>query len=630
MSNSEILLDVSAADESSEVMVVDSAFHVLARGIHAVQLKVPPGIYRAKVRVGDQQSEKLFSVESNEPNNHKTVQLEPLEFSSPIPLQKTSTSREFHQSAIYHAAGAGGETAQLGLGAGLVIFLRDPSLVYFNLAADQIEAYRKNFEGFVLSKLDGSDPRPIESLGTLAADHGYLIASVAVTPGTYTLSRASSGNERLCLPLVVPAGWSLQIFVTMVPTDNSAVDSALSRRADFDGAAMVFDRPGAGFSPDRADLRVLEVTRQALARGHNVVDANTMDALLFGKYENPMMGLLAAHLLLLSKNADLQLAQKVVTNTGNLIGADYPDLLVLSWKLGQLLSAADAPDAKTLVEKMKGPPLLQLSWHYFMEAYRTLFDKDILDAGLTKMAGQLVSSSVWVSWLENIDYQSAPAEAIGSVGSIAATASSAPKMGNEFRPARHAPSAPAPSASPKSMGSLSFGKGDLANVVLRSARFVTGKVTDWLDATTGLRNLKLPTLATPKEALPDVDTTHTDLRQKLQNVGADAAAHIFATLVERVDWKSVVGQLKSATLFGAKPRPLTPLQRQLLLSLKAAREQFEDEGKLPEDAAGRRMKISDVPVHAILNDLNLLFTIASNLDKARPAGTAKTVAQDDD
>ena len=612
MSDSNILLDVSVAGQSSEVIIIDSGFHVIARGIHSVQLRVPPGIYRAKVRVGDQQSEKLFSVEFNEPNGQKSIKLNPLEFSSPIPLYKTSTSREFHQDAIRNAAAIGGVKAQLGKGAEVVIFLRDLSSLYFDLTADQMASYKKNFEGLVLSKLDGSDPHPLESIGTLVVDRGYLIASATVTPGSYALSRMSSGTERLFLPLVVPSGWSLQVFVSMVPTDD---DSSYSRLADFDGAAMVFDRPDAGFFPDRSDLGVLEVTRQALARGHNVLDANAMAVLLSGKVENPMMGLLAAHLLLLARKPNLELIQKVVTNTGILIGANYPDLLVLSWKLGQLRGTSDALDAKALVESIKGPPMLQLSWRYFMEAYLSLVDKGMLDNVIYKMSSQLVSSSVWVSWLDSVDYQTEPSDVAEDTNLEGLQVKSLFSISPEEDSSQEV------TAAKKSRSALNFWIGEITKVIRWGAIYLLGKLSNWLLTRKSLKSTESSVLKTVLENMS------AGFDNKLRSVEAEAVAGIFETLVEQVDWKSVVRQMKSAKLSGKNYRPLSPLQRQLLLSLKAAREQFEDDGKLPRDTIWNQQRRADVPIHAIIIALRSLVLIAKNLGNVRLSSLAKALVQ---
>ncbi len=636
MPSSDVLLNVLAADQTSEVIVVDSDFRVLARGIQGVQLQVPPGIYRAKLRVGDQQSDKLFSVEANEPDNHKIVQLDALEFSSPIPLQKTSTSREFHQGAICNATAAGAATAQLGQGAEIVVFLRDPSLVYFELKPEQTETYRKNFDGFVLSKLDGSDAHPLEAIGQLDATHGYLIAGATVAPGTYILSRVSSEHERLCLPLVVPAGWSLQVFVTMAP----AGDSAIARLADFDGAAMVLDRPNVTFSPDRPDLRVLEVARQALARGRNVVDDYSLAELLSGKYQNPMMGLLAAHLLLLAKTPDLTLAEKVITNTGNLIGADYPDLLVLSWKLTQLRGAdtvnpTNPAAAQSLIDAMKAPPMLQLSWHYFMEAYRSLGGKAVLDARLSKMASQLLSSSVWVLWLESADYPSATRDMVAEVAAVESAAAAAPpvRLSKVFSPASFPTGLPDIEATSKSMGGApSLGAGDIAKTLWLGTAYVAKKLSGLLGSKKRRLTLEQAPAAPPQATKSEYEELRHALTAKAGHIGAHLAAHYFKVLVEHFDWKEVVGHLKSVSLFGGKARPLTPLQRQLLLSFKAAREQFDDEGTLSEEAIAHWLTIPDVPAQSVLDDLTMLYLIAASFDEKKPvpASIAKAIVRTGD
>src|SRR5690242_15174292 len=61
-----------------------------------------------------------------------------------------------------------------------------------------------------------------------------------------------------------------------------------------------------------------------------------MDELLMGKFENPMKGLVAAHLLLLDAQPRLDLVAHVVGNTGGLVGADHPDVLALRLRVDQL------------------------------------------------------------------------------------------------------------------------------------------------------------------------------------------------------------------------------------------------------------------------------------------------------
>jgi len=581
MSNSDILLTVLAADQASEVFVIDGQFKVLARGIQSVELRIPPGIYRAKVRVGNMQGEKLFSVEPSEPGNHKLVQLDAIEFSSPIPLERTSTTHEYRQQALRDEMRvAPVPTVNLGTGAGLVIFLRDPSTLYSNLDAASLESYAKNFRGFLLSDWDGQNCHALDEIGMLDASHGYLMLSATVNPGAYALSRPSDNTERLSLPLVVPDNWSLQVFVTMDPAGHNA----LLLRANFNDAAMAFERPNAVFSPSRPDLNVLELARDALARGHNIIGDRSMEQLLAGKVENPMMGIFAAHLLLLDKNPNLSLAETVVANTATLIGADYPDLLALSWKLNyskyvRTKEGQAELDAVPLLGRLKYPPLLQLSWHYLMQAYRSAPDEATFDAELRRLSGRLISSSVWLCWT------SFPTPV--------------PKL-DAILPERESLLMTAGAeAQPDALAIL----GPRLNIVVRKTKdWFTKTLKEFLTARKGAR---------PPEGVNSQAKVGGDTGE--ETVGIMLAAEVFQLLVQSVDWAAVVKYLKTRNLAKVSLNMLSPLQRRLLLSLKAAREQFEEDGNISEDSLARWLAASDIPSGALLDNLKFLGRYAKDI-----------------
>lgn len=632
MSDSSVIIDVSAADLSSEIMVIDSTFQVLARGIARVELTVPPGIYRAKAKVGDQQRELLFAVEANEPDNHKAVVLPPVEFSSPIPLQYTATSQNGQQEAVIQAFSNGAMT-ELGEGAEVVIVIRDPSLMYLDLNDEQLAGYARDFQGFMLSTADNSASYPLETIGALTAAQGFLVAGAKVNPGTYVLSHPLGGKERLCLPLSIPRKWAAQVFISMMPVAGGSVGC----RPDFDGTAIVFDRIGAGFFPDRLDLRMLEVVRKALRRGHNIVNAKTMDAMLWGKFENPMLGLLVAHLLLLDKAPDLELARTMVTNTGWLIGENFPDLLVLSWKIERLSGTSARQDTVALIEGLKEPPMLQLGWHYLMEANRSLAGNNGMDEKISRLAGNLVSSSLWLSWLDSTEYMAAQAhvdEGKNHPKEIQKSAADRPKKNVSLEQVvlGHT-SDDSVSSSEIFMDKIKdmksyvepsiFGAGAISTI-LYGARYLLGKASGWLGAKNGSRQSELPGQDSSLEKLPDeqkspvpevLTKANGHLENGLQGLETMTIAELFRTLVEQVDWKAVVGRLKTAAQSGDQPRSLPPLQRKLLLLLKAAREQWEEEGTLVDDPSGLPISLSDVPLHVILNELKSIVKIPKTLDK---------------
>lgn len=593
MSGSEIRLEVLAADRTSEVLVVDSDFRVLARGIGGVRLAVAPGIYRAKLCVGTQQREQLFAVEADEPEQRKQLLLEPLAFASPIPLELTAAAPLAQRQAL-DAASRGAAAQQLGQGAELLVFLRDPQMAYAKLPPEARERYARSFAGLALGTPDDSAAHPLESIGTLVLEQGWLVARAAVNPGAHVLSCAQANGERRCLSLAVPAGWSLQVFVALV--GGGAADGEL--RADLDGAAMLLERPGAGFQAGRVDLRLLEVARLALARGHNVLDAATLPALL----ANPLLALVAAHLLLLDRQPDLARLQAVIAQGARELGTEYPDVRALAWKLEHLRGTAEATAARALIEGLQAPPLFESSWHCCMEAYRSLADKPPLDAGLAQLSGRRATSSVWLAWLESAAVESAPVEIrieLPDTAMPSATAH-ASMTRNVFEPT------PASTKVPWQLGTAVLaGAGRLRSVFRGklSGRLLPG----WLSEEPA---------AVSVDVLPvELAALLASLRGSGERIDAQLVARLFGVLVERFDWKSLVGRLKAAARTGAGEQALTPLQRRLLLSLKAAREQFEEDGTLPDEAIQAWLELAEVPFEVLLEELQRLVPVALRLDR---------------
>lgn len=569
MSNSEILLTVVADGQVAEIFVVDGHFTVVGRGLGIVEISVPPGIYRAKARVGTQQSEKLFWVEPNPPLNRMTVKLDEVKFPSAIPLEGTSTTHEYHQSALNQILT---ERVNLGSGAGLIILIRDPSTVYFQLDPAGLDCYAANFHDFILSDWEGINEHPLEQLGKVEAGQGYLVLNASIAPGTYALSRPTGKKMtgRQFLPLVVPAGWTLQVYISM----DQVGDDGLQRQANFDEAAMVLDRDIA-FDPFREDLKVLEVARSSLTRGHNCLGKSDMNRLLSGKFENPMMGILSAHLLLLDKKPDLDLVGTVITNTSNLLGSDYPDLLALSWKLRTMSSNAegrqDQNAASAILQQLKAPPLLQLSWHYLMEAYRTAPIVSFNPA-LRHLASRLISSSVWLRWT---NYPKPLAEVGDSLTGICKPYSNRPRL-------------------------------DMLKV-FDITKYTLDKMKDRLN--------DLGVLLTP---MPPHDESRPELLKEAKvgdslTFGQEHLEDMFRLLVREIDWVAVIRLLKKQNLSAESPNVLSVLQTQLLLFLKAAREQFIEEQEISEESVVRWLSTFDIPVESLLKNVQFLGTFADQL-----------------
>ena len=128
--------------------------------------------------------------------------------------------------------------------------------------------------------------------------------------------------------------------------------------------------------------RTVEVARSALAEERSVA-SSTISESLFVKFENPMLGLFGAHLMLLSREAERKAAaeerrsmskkrprapvqfrqeqfDEVVRNLADLLGPDHPDVVALATRTSD-------PDLPALAP-VTMPPLLWRSWLLLIEA----------------------------------------------------------------------------------------------------------------------------------------------------------------------------------------------------------------------------------------------------------------------
>jgi hypothetical protein len=153
---------------------------------------------------------------------------------------------------------------------------------------------------------------------------------------------------------------------------------------------------GQPFHPGDRYFRLTEVARQALQQGHNILGRELMNDLLESKFGNPVLGLFAAHLLLLDGKPRLELLRIVVDNLGGILGEDFPDVIALRCRLQQLDPTAEI--AGPLQGPMEFPPLLRASWE--IVASLAVANETIFPAGSVSLqvADRLADNGIWMAW----------------------------------------------------------------------------------------------------------------------------------------------------------------------------------------------------------------------------------------
>src|SRR5262245_31206985 len=123
MSNSEVDVRVRAQDQCAELYLLNGQRVVVAAGLGSLKAQVSPGFYKVRQRIGDVEHNEVIEVGPDASKN--VVDLRPLAFPSPIPLDGTTTSREFQQAAL----GFSDVTHSMGTGGTCFLMIRDPKWV---------------------------------------------------------------------------------------------------------------------------------------------------------------------------------------------------------------------------------------------------------------------------------------------------------------------------------------------------------------------------------------------------------------------------------------------------------------------------------------------------------------------
>jgi hypothetical protein len=390
MSTFKVPVTIEVADRASQLEILDGVFRVVAQGFGQIRTELAPGLYKARTQVGTALQEKMFAV--NQGTTSLSVLLDPVMFVSAAPLQDTATSHEYHQHAVAMATDNADPPIALGTGSSLLLSVRDPSRAPFEQTDQSRAAYARSFDGFSLCAADGNELLNYDLAAKHDIDLGIVSRNTLLDPGHYILKFQQAGLEPTALPIVTVPGWASQIFIH-VETGPSATPV---HRPVLREAAVMMVPLGQTFHPGDRYFRLTEVARQALQRGRNILNEQLMNELLDSKFGNPVLGLFAAHLLLLDPLPQQNLLRIVVDNLDGLLGFDFPDVIALRQKLQQLESPAGA--AGMMQAPLVFPPLLRASWE--IVAPLAMTEDGIFPEGSVsrQISDRISDNGIWLAW----------------------------------------------------------------------------------------------------------------------------------------------------------------------------------------------------------------------------------------
>ena len=397
-------LTVRAADEGTEIFLIDSNFNRLQSAVGKMKARVNPGIYKIRFRAGEAQVDRIVEVTNAARGGRNSVEVSEasLSFSSAAPIPGTRTTQEDHEVAWRRAWQCPDVTR--GQGGRLFLMVRDPN------ANPQLASSRRPWAGIALADAEGKVLCDMSENGWKDSRAGVATMHVELNPGVYVLRVDTSVAGVRKMAVVVCPGWQTQVLLAAVRYRRSGKDRpSIVRRALLSEAAVFMVKPDATGDPRRfmkKQLRLTELARQGLAQGRAPIRPSDLRDMLWAKYENPMLGIIGAHLLLRTPEPDLDLLHTVVSNLESLVPG-HPDVLALQLEVNTRRNTEMTEPPACAV-----PPMLLASWQIIVE--QSVKWPTIVPSGsLAERVGfGSVFGSTWFIWLR----ERAPAKIESSGG----------------------------------------------------------------------------------------------------------------------------------------------------------------------------------------------------------------------
>jgi len=144
---------------------------------------------------------------------------------------------------------------------------------------------------------------------------------------------------------------------------------------------------GNGFNPYCEAVRLSELARHALEQGRNIISTPLMNKLLDEKFEDPMLGIIAAHLILARRRPNWELLHIITRNLTKLLG-QHPDV--------QALLVAMKERSKVKISTVECPPLLRKSWSCITKATHKRASLIPQGSIIARIANEIVLGGPWL------------------------------------------------------------------------------------------------------------------------------------------------------------------------------------------------------------------------------------------
>lgn len=319
MSNSEninysIKLTTDQSDSFTELRIFDGRNQLKSNGIHSLETFLPKGFYTVEAELNGKTTRKLIKHDSDQ-----VVKIDLPERFSSIPVEGMKSSDRVYVNAASEISKR--ITFELQIDSNddsgkVFIFLRYPRKSLYEEIGKT-----KHFDGYYLLNHKKEKVVDLNSDSSVIGDSGYLAFSAKIQVGQYYLCY-DQGKYRLKFPIYVFQSWQTQFFLTVRESPISSSCRVLMNKYSFQA--------------DSRDAKAIDSVFNMIQNENYQLKKEVRERLVYGKWENPIMGLLWIHLYFNSEsNENDYLFNQVWRN--------------LSYKI---LGDSNSPDVKAL-ELMK-------------------------------------------------------------------------------------------------------------------------------------------------------------------------------------------------------------------------------------------------------------------------------------
>jgi hypothetical protein len=361
-----------------EVCAQDAEFH-------GIDVELPKGLYTLRAEQGGQINDKTIRLD-----DEMSVSADFPPIYTPALLPGAYSSHEYYTYEAWRISQQPTSPPIVWngrIGAGLMLFIRAPDRERYRGDRDRINA-----DALSLKTLDGSVLCDFSSTVTeINRDDGFLGFSTETSPGMVLLEDA--GQRQVPIPLV--SGYQTQVYL-MHRRRHLFEDLRVftARRMDIDSRAN-----RSPYGNDWDPMQSFAYTDAGFGALQNDVGGmgqSMVNAFLRSKFEDPMLGLIGAYLMLMQWRRDSpemhtdRLPRTVIKNLEGLLG-DTADIQALRYLATPWLGEPKAVPVKDI-------PLFRMGAGVLIEAAAKR--PRILPIGcwLDRLSDKLLDDTPWLSW----------------------------------------------------------------------------------------------------------------------------------------------------------------------------------------------------------------------------------------